>query len=68
MSTMTRMPPGAPPRPVTKRDLDREIERLALDLVARADRSRLPAGDDLLPRPVSPAELVRLVAPFLSRN
>lgn len=68
MSTMTRTLSGAPPRPVTKRDLDREIERLALDLVARSDRPRLPEGDDLLPRPVSPAALVRLVAPFLSRN
>jgi hypothetical protein len=57
------------PRPLSKRDLDREIERLVEDVslgcVHGADQ---PNVGNLRPRWIRPSELVRRVLPFTSRN
>lgn len=60
---MPRLDPaatGTAPRPLTKQEIDRRIERVLAVLV----------DDDeaLAPRPISPREIVRRVAPLLSRN
>lgn len=69
MSTTVSPRPQAVPRAVTKRDLDREIARL-LEEVARGctGGGRLPGEDDLRPRWIRPADLVRRVLPFTSSN
>jgi len=69
MSTTVSPSPAARPRAVTKRDLDREIVRL-LEEVARScvGEAAAEAGEDLRPRWIRPADLVRRVLPFTSRN
>lgn len=69
MSTTVSPRPHAVPRAVTKRDLDREIVRL-LEEVARGctGEGTLPGNDDLRPRWIRPADLVRRVLPFTSTN
>lgn len=61
---------AAPPyKPLSKRQIDQRIERLVNELVsAELDGGPEAACERLRPRLISPAELIRRVAPFLSRN
>lgn len=57
------------PVPLTKRDLDREIERLVESVVHGCLETPGGSGEeDLRPRWIRPAELVRRVRPFTSLN
>jgi hypothetical protein len=68
--SMTVVPERHPrPVPLTKRDLDREIERL-VESVAHGCLEAPGGGADeeLRPRWIRPADLIRRVLPFTSRN
>lgn len=57
------------PVPLSKRDLDREIERL-VEAVAHGclEARGGDAEEELRPRWIRPADLIRRVLPFTSRN
>lgn len=67
---MTVVPDRFPrPVPLTKRDLDREIERLVEDVAHGCLERPAPTGEaELRPRWIRPADLIRRVLPFTSRN
>lgn len=69
MPTTVSSRPAALARPVTKRDLDREIARLLEEVAAdcAGEGVRREQGD-LRPRWIRPVDLVRRVLPFTSRN
>ncbi len=56
-------------KPLSKRQIDQRIERLVSELLsAELEGGAGDASERLRPRLISPAELIRRVAPFLSRN
>lgn len=57
-------------RALTKREIDRLIERVLADVAAASPRADLDpeSPEALRPRPIPAAELVRRVAPFVGRN
>jgi len=59
----------APFEPLSKQEIDRRIERLLAE-IASSEREPDDLAEDgrLAPRWIEPAELVRRVWPFLSRN
>jgi len=63
METVHTIPRSAQLRPLSKTEIDRRIQGLLAELAPREAE-----GGSLAPRPISPAELVRRVAPFISRN
>ncbi len=69
MSTTVSPRPQAVPRAVTKRDLDREIVRLVEEIARECTGGETLLGkNDLRPRWIRPADLVRRVLPFTSTN
>ncbi len=69
MSTSVSARPNAVPRAVTKRDLDREIVRLLEEVARGCTEVETRSGEDnLRPRWIRPADLVRRVLPFTSTN
>jgi len=62
-------PKGARLLPLTKQEIDRRIERVLADVAGAPSRPTGTEGAETLrPRPISAAELVRRVAPFIGRN